>query len=156
MQTPAVDTAGARAKEESMSFTRASLSAIGCAIVALLVVSSGASAQTERLPVAPRPASSADYARPCIPDPMKRYEMTDPRETHLFEPTGDPDRDFADMMSAHHQEGVDMAKRELASGKSTKLRAMARRIVNDQQREIVELDRWSARHNVRVSRRDPP
>jgi uncharacterized protein (DUF305 family) len=82
--------------------------------------------------------------------------MANPDGSLWFAPTGDPDRDFAHMMSAHHQEGVDMAKRQIANGKSSKLKAMARRIIKDQQREIVELDNWSARHNVRVSGGDPP
>ena len=139
-----------------MSFTNASTMATGCALFALLAFAPGTYAQIRTLPVPPLPASTADGGRPCIPDPMKRYEMADPKASELFTPTGDQDRDFANRMSAHHQEGVDMAKRELANGKSTKLKAMARRIVKDQEREIVELDRWSARHNLRVSRRDAP
>jgi Domain of unknown function (DUF305) len=139
-----------------MSSTTTPSMAMSRAIFALIAFSTGAFAQSGTLPVSPRPASIADDGRTCIQDPTKRYEMADPSEARLFKPTGDPDRDSANMMSAHHQEGVDMAKRELASGKSTKLKAMARRIVKDQQREILELDRWSARHNVRVSRCDAP
>jgi uncharacterized protein (DUF305 family) len=60
------------------------------------------------------------------------------------------------MMSARHQEGVDVAKLELANGKSTRQKAMARRIIKDQEREVVEPDRWSARHNMRVCRRAAP
>jgi uncharacterized protein (DUF305 family) len=60
------------------------------------------------------------------------------------------------MMSAHHQEGIDMANLEIANGKSSKLKAMARRIVKDQQQEIRELDKWSARHNWNISRRQEP
>jgi len=72
----------------------------------------------------------------------------------LFQPTGNPDRDFAVMMRAHHQEGVDMANLEIARGKSTKLKVIARRIVKDQQREIIELDKWTARHDLRLSSDD--
>ena len=138
-----------------MPSTTASLLAASCAIFGLLAVPPGSYAQIGQ-PISPQSAPSAESAKPAGLDPMKRHEMDDSRESRLFKPTGDPDRDFANMMSAHHQEGVDMAKREIASGKSTKLKEMARRIVKDQQREILELDRWSARHNVRVSRRDAP
>lgn len=139
-----------------MPLTNRFLIAPTVAFSVLFVFASGTFAQSGTPPVPLPPASSADGGKPCVPDPMKRHEMTGRSESPLFAPTGDPDRDFANMMSAHHQEGVDMAKRQLANGKSTKLKSMARRIIRDQQREIVELDRWSSRHNVRVSRHDVP
>jgi uncharacterized protein (DUF305 family) len=84
--------------------------------------------------------------------PVPARDAADRPHGELFQPTGDPDRDFALMMRAHHQEGVDMANLEIANGKSTKLKAMARRIVTVQQQEIAELDKWTARHNLRLSR----
>lgn len=58
--------------------------------------------------------------------------------------TGDTDRDFAIMMKAHHQGAIDMAQLELKSGKDGKMRAMAKRIIDAQQKEIKELDQWLA------------
>ena len=56
--------------------------------------------------------------------------------------TGDADRDFAGMMKVHHQGAIDMARMELKSGKDAKMRAMAKRIIEAQQKEIKEFDRW--------------
>jgi hypothetical protein len=50
--------------------------------------------------------------------------------------TGDPDRDFARMMIAHHQGAIDMAVAELRYGKDKRLRRLAQQIVVDQQQEI--------------------
>lgn len=56
--------------------------------------------------------------------------------------TGDTDREFAAMMKAHHRGAIDMARMELQSGKDAKMRAMAKRIIKDQQMEIKEFDQW--------------
>lgn len=56
--------------------------------------------------------------------------------------TGDTDRDFATMMKMHHQGAIDMAQMELKSGKDAKMRAMAKRIIEAQQKEIKEFDQW--------------
>ena len=55
---------------------------------------------------------------------------------------GDADRDFAMMMKMHHQGAIDMAEMELKSGKDAKMRAMAKRIINAQQKAIKEFDQW--------------
>jgi len=54
-----------------------------------------------------------------------------------IKPTGDVDADFAAMMIPHHQGAIDMAKAELKYGKNAQLRTLARKIIVDQQREIV-------------------
>ena len=56
--------------------------------------------------------------------------------------SGDTDRDFATMMKIHHQGAIDMAQMELHSGKDAKMRAMAKRIIKAQQKEIKEFDQW--------------
>lgn len=56
--------------------------------------------------------------------------------------SGDTDRDFATMMKVHHQGAIDMAQMELQSGKDAKMRAMAKRIIKAQQKEIKEFDQW--------------
>lgn len=56
--------------------------------------------------------------------------------------TGDTDRDFATMMKMHHQGAIDMAQMEVQSGKDAKMRAMAKRIIKAQQKEIKEFDQW--------------
>lgn len=53
--------------------------------------------------------------------------------------TGDADRDFMTMMIPHHEAAVDMAKTELKYGKNSKLRAMARQIIETQEAEIHQM-----------------
>ncbi len=60
--------------------------------------------------------------------------------------TGDPDRDFAMMMKMHHQGAIDMAQMELKSGKDASIRAMAKKIIEAQQKEIKQFDQWLAKH----------
>jgi uncharacterized protein (DUF305 family) len=60
--------------------------------------------------------------------------------------SGDPDIDFARMMIPHHQSAIDMARSELEHGKDEELRRMAQKIIDDQGREIAELNDWLARH----------
>lgn len=64
----------------------------------------------------------------------------------MMQPTGDTDMDFAMMMKMHHEQALEMAKVEIAHGKSGELKAMARKIIAAQQREIGQLDKWMAAH----------
>lgn len=51
----------------------------------------------------------------------------------------DVDRDFANMMIAHHQGAIDMAEAELRHGHNEQLRRIAQEIIVDQQQEIVAM-----------------
>lgn len=62
-----------------------------------------------------------------------------------MEMSGDIDKDFAMMMKVHHQQALDMAKMELAHGKSPAIKAMAKKIITAQKKEIAEFDRWLAK-----------
>jgi uncharacterized protein (DUF305 family) len=64
-----------------------------------------------------------------------------------MQPSGDIDKDFAMMMRMHHQQAVDMARAEAEHGKSPELKALAQKIINDQQNEITQLQKWLATHN---------
>jgi uncharacterized protein (DUF305 family) len=55
---------------------------------------------------------------------------------------GDVDHDFAEMMIVHHQAAIDMAKQELDSGKDATLKNLADKIIEDQTREINQLQQW--------------
>lgn len=52
------------------------------------------------------------------------------------------DQAFLAMMVAHHQMAVDMAEVELERGRDAETKAMARRVIADQQREIAQMSRW--------------
>ena len=60
--------------------------------------------------------------------------------------TGDQDYDFATMMRHHHEMGVRMAQQQLTKGKDPTLRKMAQKIVDEQQKEIAQLDGWLAKN----------
>lgn len=64
------------------------------------------------------------------------------QQMQQMKPTGDTDRDFAMMMRMHHQQALDMARAEIEHGKSTELKAIARKIVKDQTKEIAQFDAW--------------
>ena len=56
-----------------------------------------------------------------------------------IQPSGDIDRDFAEMMIPHHQGAIEMAEAELRHGKNEQLRRIAQEIVVDQQQEIAAM-----------------
>lgn len=56
--------------------------------------------------------------------------------------TGGVDKDFTMMMKVHHQQALNMAKIEIAHGKSSEMKAMAKKIVSAQKKEIAEFDTW--------------
>ena len=59
--------------------------------------------------------------------------------------TGDQDRDFATMMTGHHKNAIEMARVELNKGKDPEMRALATKIIADQQREIGQMDAYLAK-----------
>lgn len=77
---------------------------------------------------------------------MHESMMSGMQKMQGMKPTGDTDKDFAMMMRMHHQQAVDMAKVEVQHGKSPELKAMAQKMINDQQKEISQLDQWLAKH----------
>lgn len=68
-------------------------------------------------------------------DKMKSMQMS-----------GDVDKDFATMMTSHHQDGIDMAKMELKNGMSAELKKMAQKGLDDQQKDIKEFQQWLSGH----------
>ena len=73
---------------------------------------------------------------------MHNSKMDGMKGMQSMKPSGNVDRDFAQMMRKHHQDAVDMARQELEHGKDPKMRAMAKEIISQQQKEIRELDDW--------------
>jgi len=67
--------------------------------------------------------------------------------------TGDQDRDFAAMMVTHHQGAIDMARQELSRGRDPEMRALAGKIIGDQQREIAQMQAWLERRGGSAEQR---
>ncbi len=101
---------------------------IGRLIPVLVLCSASALAQTPSGPMSPAGKPGMDN--------MSGMSMT-----------GDSDKDFAMMMKMHHQKALEMARKELANGKSPELKAMAHKIIDGQTKEISELDKWLSAHN---------
>jgi uncharacterized protein (DUF305 family) len=55
---------------------------------------------------------------------------------------GDVDQDFVSMMIRHHQGAIEMAQVELAEGKDPRAKEFARKIIDQQKKEIEELQNW--------------
>lgn len=77
---------------------------------------------------------------------MHEMMMKHSKKMESMPMTGDADHDFATMMRMHHQGGIEMANMELQHGKDAKMKAMAKKIVDAQQKEIRVLDDWLASH----------
>lgn len=77
---------------------------------------------------------------------MKQAMMTSMDGMQKMPMSGDTDMDFAMMMKMHHQQALNMAEMQLKQGKSPEMKAMAKRIIAAQKKEIGEFDRWMAKH----------
>lgn len=66
--------------------------------------------------------------------------------------TGDPDKDFAAMMKAHHMGATQMAQLEVAQGQDPQLKQMAQKMIDEQQEEMTEFDAFLT--NNTTSRQD--
>lgn len=60
--------------------------------------------------------------------------------------TIDPDSDFAEMMIHHHQGAIDMSRVELKYGEAEMALEEATRIIEHQEKEIIELARFRSKH----------
>jgi uncharacterized protein (DUF305 family) len=60
--------------------------------------------------------------------------------------TGNPDIDFRTKMIPHHQGAIDMARVALAHALDPETKRMAQRIIDDQDKEIAEMQDWLRKH----------
>lgn len=60
--------------------------------------------------------------------------------------TGDVDVDFRTHMIPHHQGAIDMAKVALKYAKDPETKKMAQKIIEDQEKEIADMQAWLKAH----------
>lgn len=60
--------------------------------------------------------------------------------------SGDLDRDFVESMLMHHRHGMEMAKLQLEQGSDAKAKQFARATIENQKKEIKELENWLQAH----------
>jgi len=86
-------------------------------------------------------AQAAETQHPAHQDMQKSMEtMHQGMEEGLK--AKDPDLAFAKGMLAHHEGAVDMARYQLQHGKDPEMRKLAEDIIQAQQKEIDQLNRW--------------
>lgn len=64
------------------------------------------------------------------------------KEMQSMPMTGDVDKDFAMMMKRHHQSAIEMAEVKAREGTDPQLKKQAQKLIEAQEKEIAELDRW--------------
>ena len=90
-------------------------------------------------------AQAAETQHPAHQDMQKSMEtMHQGMEEGLK--AKDPDLAFAKGMLAHHEGAVDMARYQLQHGKDPEMRKLAESIIQDQEREIAQMNAWSQRN----------
>jgi uncharacterized protein (DUF305 family) len=116
-------------------------------VVALCFASAAAPAQNAA-PAASMPAGQMQHkpmASASGAKDMKSSMMMGMESMQKVPASGDTDKDFATMMKMHHQQALDMADMELAQGKSPEMKAMAKKIIAAQKKEIAQFDQWLAK-----------
>ena len=133
----------------------ASLAAVSLSMLAATTGLAAPAVQPESAASAGKPDSSAHVlpARPPL-------ELVPPREGAEFrvpDPQGtrSQDREFARRMRHLYQESIDAADVQIANGRSTRLKAMARRVAAAEREELAELERWIARQKLRITQEGP-
>ena len=71
---------------------------------------------------------------------MGMEKMGRSADLHII--NGRIDHDFAILMTVHHQSAIEMAQMEMDYGTHTEMKTMAAKIIEDQQKEITELQEW--------------
>ncbi|WP_460451990.1 copper-binding protein [Alsobacter sp. SYSU BS001988] len=110
----------------------------------MLIMAALASALAPTVLLAPAPANAQAARGAAASFERVREVMTNRvRDTPL---AGDPDHDFAALLLAHHEDLVFLARTQLEYGGDTRLREIAQKIADGQQREIAEVKDWQVRN----------
>lgn len=104
----------------------------------------GARAQTGT----PGHSAMPGITQPNDPPSTKDFEAADARMMQNMQVpySGDPDVDFRTHMIPHHQGAIAMARVALAHAKDAGTKTMAQKIIDDQEKEIAEMQAWLKQH----------
>jgi uncharacterized protein (DUF305 family) len=91
----------------------------------------------DMMPAPNDPASTKDF---------KAADMQMMKNMHVPY-TGNPDVDFRTHMIPHHQGAVEMAKVALKHARDPETKRMAQKIIDDQEKEIAEMQEWLKKNN---------
>ena len=117
------------------------------ALITISLATATAVAQTPAAPATSQPGSAMHSPMAGMGSgEMHRAMKAGMEKMGQMQMTGDIDKDFATMMRMHHQQAVDMAKIEVQKGKSAEMKALATKIIKDQQKEIGQLDKFLQKH----------
>ncbi|GAC1374630.1 MAG: DUF305 domain-containing protein [Hymenobacter sp.] len=83
---------------------------------------------------------------PADPFTKQLDDSMDDMMKNMGQPGGNADADYAALMISHHQSAVAMATAEAAHGRDPKLKEMAQKMINTQQREIQQFKAWQAKN----------
>ena len=103
----------------------------------------------ELSPIAERLDSAPNNYKPLDPaDPFtsQMKASMDGMMKNMPPMVANPDMNFNMMMTVHHQSAVEMAQAELAHGRDTKLKEMAQKMVDAQQKEIADFKAWHSKN----------
>lgn len=109
---------------------------------ALALVAAPAFAQTAAPTTPGTQSGMTGNASQAMRDAMDRMH----RDMQAMQMTGDADRDWAMMMRRHHQAAVEMSRAHHGAGRDAEATRMAQKVIEDQTREIAQLDDWMRRH----------
>lgn len=121
-----------------------------CSGIALSALSFSANAQTAS--PAPAPHSGMQHAADATASASTQafQQGGEKMMKEMDQPyTGNADKDFVAHMIPHHAGAVDMAQVQLKYGKDPELLKMARDIIKSQEKEMVFMKKWQAKHGVK-------
>ena len=97
------------------------------------------------------------YAQPAKGAPAAFERVREVMNTRFKDMSlvGDPDKDFAALLIAHHEDLIFLAKTQLEFGGDRQLRQLAQKVLDDQQRQISELKEWQVRSRQNDYRAQP-
>ena len=111
---------------------------------AVVILAAGVAAAQHTGHSSPAPKAGSQPAMGSPSHEMHKHMTMGMQDMQKMKLTGDVDVDFATMMTMHHKHGIEMARIEAEKGKDEKIREMARKIIESQEKESQQFKEWLA------------